>query len=69
MRRGIRRLVADREGAEQRDDAVVYRAIEWTDGGGATIVRRSGTSDRFPRYCRAPRTFLIYRTASGAARR
>lgn len=69
MRRGWRGLVAGEMGAGQCADDAVYRAIDLATGNLGTMVWCCGTSDRFPRDCRAPRDRSIHETASGAVDR
>jgi hypothetical protein len=52
--------------AEQCDDDAVYCAIDEATGNLETSVRCRGTSDRFPRDCRAPSDGSIHETCEGA---
>ena len=58
--------MASRVEAEQCDDDVVYCAIDQATGSLGTSVRCRGTSDRFPRDCRAPSDGSIHKTCGGA---
>lgn len=69
MQRGWRGLVAGEMDAGQCADDAVYRAIDPATGNLDTTVRRCGTSDRFPRDCRAPKDRSIHEPASGAVDR
>ena len=52
--------------AEQCDDNAVYCAIDQATENLGTSVRCRGTSNRFPRDCRAPSDGSIHRTCGGA---
>lgn len=65
MRRGPGRRVASEVEAEQCDDETVYCAIDQATGNLGTSVRCRGTSDRFPRDCRAPSDGSIHKTCGG----
>jgi hypothetical protein len=57
--------VANQAEAEQCDDDFVYCAMDQATGDLETS-RRRGTSDRFPRDCRAPSDGSIHKTCGGA---
>jgi hypothetical protein len=59
--------VASEVEAEQCDDDATYCAIGRATGNLGTSVRCRGTSDRFPRDCRAPNDGSIHETCGGAS--
>lgn len=68
MRRGWRRLVADEINAGQFADSTVYRATSVAAGSVDGMVWGRGTSDRFPRDCRAPKERSIHKSCREASR-
>jgi hypothetical protein len=68
MRRGGRGLVAGEMNTGQFADSAVYCATNLAAGCVDAAVWGRGTSDRFPRDCRAPRDRSIHETCRGASR-